>query len=116
MKRAVLYLSIAIFALVVSAFLSNERNRYSLFGSSGEIRSGEKFGVTVGQNLSQARIALTENGYREALNATQSGNIGYGNLNRIYFLDTGWRRGAVWIVISKDSVAAIGWNYQFGAP
>lgn len=115
MKIAIRLIGIGL-AIALTLFLANERNRYAIFGSSGEVHSGGKFGVRIGQRIDSARQSLRSSGFREALHPSQQRGAAYGDVRRFYYLETGWRSGAVSLTESNNSVAAIGWNYQFGAP
>lgn len=116
MKKAAAFLIVLGLLAAIGYFVGIERNRYALLSASGEIRAGSKFGVHVGQELDKARDALIAEGFREALTPRDLGDMGYSKPDKFYFLDTSWRSGTVWLVVQGNSVDAIGWNYQLGAP
>lgn len=114
--------SIILFCLIFLAsvglvlFIGNDSNRYALTSAKGTIIDGNRFGISIGQSIEEAREILISKGFTETFTPSGLDEIGYEEIDRYIFSDSGWRRGNIWLEESDGVVTKIGWSYQFGAP
>lgn len=104
-KIAIALLLIGLAVWGYSYFQLNERNRYAISSAQGSIDEGSVFDVATKTPYSQANEIMISSGFKFAFKKE----------GKYFYLDSGWRRGTVILVVEQDLVQSISWNYQLGA-
>jgi len=92
----------------------------------GQITEGEKFGVSIGDNVQSVTAELKEHGVRYDVNASKRHReqhpndcheFEYKDIDEIrIYSDSSWRRGTLCVVLKDDKVVAMSWFFQPGSP
>ena len=111
-----------VFGVAVTFFfwvaIMPERQRMDVFGGSGAIDSGQKFGLHVGMEAKAVRTKLEQTGFEwSLLNDEEPKTCPYvsSNVKRdsiLVFEDLRWG-GVVCISIFDKKISAISWSYVF---
>ena len=121
MRAALKLLAIILLVLVVgtATFLLDERNRSTLFGDTGSIEAGSKYGVSTNMSLAEASARLEHIGFAaEAISSNgpivSCGSGGYRRREGqsfYLFREQTWRKGLVCLVEQRGHLVAIAWSW-----
>lgn len=107
----------AAYALLLSRH--SEFNRAGLVGTSGRIDSGEKFGVSIGDDYRHIQERFQRIGFEktELTKAQSCHGFDYPQHQRpeLWF-DKSWKKGTLCLVTSRDKVTYLSWSYGMGYP
>ena len=123
MWRIVLWLLIAIFVLGATYALAisdhSSFNRAGLTGASGRIETGEKFGVSIGDDPRDIDNRFRALGFKrvELTRARSCHGFDYAeDQNLQLWLDESWRRGTLCVVSAGSKITYLSWSYGMGFP
>jgi hypothetical protein len=93
--------------------------RVAITQGQGFADSGEKFGITIGENIRTADRTLVRRGL--ALSRRSNGGNCYGRdyeprYELYVYLDATWRHGSVCVSALRGRVVSISWFYHFLSP
>jgi len=101
-------------AVLLLAFLGNNRNWTALFAPSGQITTGSKYGVAIGDSKAVVLRKLKAEGF-DPINIGRDGTCLARRLQGdefIYAFELNWRHGVVCIGLGSGTVKEIAWDYN----
>lgn len=117
--RYVLF-TIAVVGVIIGLLSIDGLNRAAIFGSSGYINSGSKFGIRVGMDESRVVRKMKKRGLRvHSVTPTPAVCIyrEYAKNKLITALyDETWRRGTICLISEDGRIASVEWQYGLLIP
>ena len=130
-RRFFWLVALSVGILIATYFILRDTSEMAEFARSptdyrGQILTGEKFGISIGDSTPLVTEKLKGNGliYRETSSIEHNRKtpdtchgFKYENIDmiRLYY-DPSWRRGVVCVIVKDDAMVAMSWFFQPGSP